>query len=197
MYDDLIRVKSEISEEGGQKEAGDEEGKDDKDDDDDDDEPMVRVSSAVHSNVLSACTVSVEWLVSFANKHAAWNMCTADVVEEVVRPATLKEQCRYLDLDLCREQRGPADVFISHSWANTFGLLVTAAKHHAKPGRRLWIDIFAINQHRPAADLGAMKHVIGSCEEGIAMVIDTLVIRHDGYLSPKNPVTRIWCLFEV
>jgi len=41
-----------------------------------------------------------------------------------------------------------------------------------------------------------MKHVITSCREGIAMVIDSMVIREDGYRSPCNPLTRIWCLFE-
>jgi len=141
---DLVRVKSECSSFDCS--------------DVDEDEPLTRVSTVSHSESLSRCTVSVEFLVAFANEHDVWKRVTADVVDEVIRSMTKEKQCRFLDLEGLKEERGPADVFISHSWANTFGLLVTAAQYHSRKGRRLWIDIFAINQHTPAADLKAMKH---------------------------------------
>jgi len=41
-----------------------------------------------------------------------------------------------------------------------------------------------------------MKRVIQGCPQGMIMIVDTDAIRTAGFLSPVNPMTRIWCLFE-
>jgi hypothetical protein len=42
---------------------------------------------------------------------------------------------------------GAADCFVSHCWQNPFGDLVCAAADNSRPGRRIWLDVFAVNQH--------------------------------------------------
>ena len=102
--------------------------------------------------------VTVEWLVNFANSFNAWDLSTYEVVQRVIKPRTETRRCRFSDLTdaelpMCpiANQLGCVDCFLSHCWGNKFGLLVAAATHNACPGRRYWIDIFAVNQHHKTA----------------------------------------------
>ena len=181
LEDDLVRVASDLSESAPE-------------------DPVFR---RTHSARLICNTVSGQWLEAFASAHPqCLDLSTEEVVEQFVRPVTADRKCRFLDLPQAvsyhteGEALRPASVFISHSWANQFRLLLATVRRHSRRGRRFWLDIFAVNQHQPSADLDAMAEVIQGCPEGMIMVIDTLAIRKDGFQSAVNPLTRIWCLFE-
>lgn len=102
----------------------------------------------------------MEWLVgTFAEKHAQVlqaGLTTAQVVFEIIKPATEAEQCRFTDLMLHDSQQAAAVsggrefYFISHGWARPFRELVDQLKRHFDPAAQLqrsgrvleWCDVF-------------------------------------------------------
>ena len=65
----------------------------------------------------------------------------------LIKPATEDfGRCRFADLPWVQPFTGPASVFMSHCWGGRWGDLVAAACAGAEPGRKLWIDIFAVLQ---------------------------------------------------
>ena len=118
---------------------------------------------------LSDRAVDAEWLWLWCEKHDLWDKSTEDVVEEIVKPLTEHLQCRFVELasqvgsgrlgggggggGWQQDVVGPADVFVSHCWKCPFGSVVAAAADRSRPRRRVWLDIFAVNQHKPNVDL--------------------------------------------
>jgi hypothetical protein len=140
--------------------------------------------------------VSVEWLVEWTTRRGLWRTPTYEVVTSLIIPLTKAQGCRFVDVagEGLRESGGVgrAHAFISHAWASDWGDLVAAAQQFSQPGRRVWIDILAVNQHQPATDLELLKSVIASMPEGIVVVIDPA--RQDD--AGKNPFRRAWCVWE-
>jgi hypothetical protein len=89
-------------------------------------------------------------------------LSTQEVVTKIVIPATRERKSRYVDL-LPPEDVSLPTYFASHVWSAPFLDLVYALKyyidgmHENTAGVFVWIDIFAVNQHRDsgtqAADL--------------------------------------------
>ena len=78
-------------------------------------------------------------------------MSCYQVVQQIIKPQTIATRCRYVEL-IQPSEVGMVDSFLSHCWGNKFGDLVCAAGHNARPGRRYWCDIFAVNQHTEASE---------------------------------------------
>ena len=80
---------------------------------------------------------------------------------------------------------GPADAFISHNWQCPFGNLVAAAADNSRPGRKVWVDIFAVNQHATMmADLAGLSDVIRTVPEGLLLVADAQAALDNQRLNP-------------
>lgn len=85
---------------------------------------------------------------------------------------------------------GPPDYFISHAWGRPFDELCQLVIGHlalAADSTRVWLDIFAINQHHAdAKELGQFAVAIGKASATLVCL--------DG---AATPLTRIWCLHEL
>jgi hypothetical protein len=126
--------------------------------------------SVSNDKVLLNGAVRIDWLIAFTYDHNAWNWTTARVVRDIIRPATLKNRCRYSSLTSVKPYTGPPSVFMSHCWAACWGDLVLAAIHGAKKDRYVWIDIFAVRQWPGnVADLN-FREVISQCKAVIVAV---------------------------
>ena len=99
--------------------------------------------------------VPCDWLIAWTDKHDCWTWPTWKVQVDIVKPATEAAKCRYVELPEMIDAApasdgaplvGPADVFVSHCWGASWGDLVGAATDHARPSRRVWIDVFAVLQ---------------------------------------------------
>ena len=114
--------------------------------------------------------VDVGWLLAWTELHQLWDMKTEDVVYRVIKPLTEHLRCRFVELAsqigpsapatllAASQQPGPtgeavpsmvgeAHCFVSHCWQCPFGDVVAAAVDNSRPGRRVWVDVFAVNQH--------------------------------------------------
>jgi len=173
--------------------------------------------------------ISLEALVDFTNKHDLWDKETWWVAENIIMPATLPDSAdgdgqggppkRYYEL-LPPEDVGKVDVFLSHTWGNSWGLLVAAALHFVqclsageeefritmgaglhhisqkfvkiskKRKVRVWIDVFAVMQH--ATDGKAVD--VNSLGEVVDASLVTLMVLDK---QSAAPLSRIWCLYEM
>ena len=83
-------------------------------------------------------------------------MTVKEVVELIVKPATVVEKISFIDLMSPGLYVKPT-AFVSHAFGNPFHLLVESLLSHfrdAVPSEVfVWIDVFIINQHDPGADL--------------------------------------------
>lgn len=91
--------------------------------------------------------------------------------------------------------RGPATVFISHAWDDTFAKLKEAVKRHCLEDF-VWLDTFAIAQrHSTAQDFD-----VGSIASTVRQIANTkLVVDVWGPTKGRGltPLTRSWCMYEV
>jgi len=177
--------------------------------------PAVDTAAMACSPTMSERGVDVEWLVRWTDKHSLWGVKTEDVVEQVVKPLTAHLRCRFVELASQVEEAPPsshgaaglgaaprlivgaAHCFVSHCWQCPFGDVVAAAADNSRPGRRVWLDIFAVNQHAHevmAADLDKLTHVIKDVPEGLMLVMEPAKALASDRL---NPLRRIWCVFEI
>jgi hypothetical protein len=103
-----------------------------------------------------------------------------------------------IDLDasvslLQPQETGPPQIFVSHAWSNSWGLLVLGLQAYAEfynvSAKKLtcWIDIFVINQHNYMQELQQLDTVIEVCRNFI-QIIDS---------ESALPLGRVWCLYEV
>ena len=92
--------------------------------------------------------VTVEWLLLFTQTHNCWDWPTSRVNAEIIKPATVNQRCRYVELDHMKSQQipGKADIFVSHTWGAKWGTLVAAVVDTCPPSARIWCDIFAVRQ---------------------------------------------------
>ena len=126
--------------------------------------------------------MSYKWLLSFVDDNNLKGLSTQDVVTQIVIPATKEKKSRYVDLIPESDVSLPTffasykNVFIyklilsSHVWSAPFLDLIDSLKEYIgkKPKEDVfvWIDIFAVNQHRDSGCQGtdlqglsvALKH---------------------------------------
>ena len=117
---------------------------------------------------------------------------TEAVVAQLILPATEK-------LGRCSVARaapsafGPPHAFVSHAFRNPFSLLLAALREYFRAAVAsevfVWLDVFAINQHAPGADLHdgeTLAFTIASAR-AVLVVLDKRTV----------PLSRLWCLFEI
>lgn len=159
-----------------------------------------RLQSSLASRSLDDCAVSLSWLLEFADT-VPDGKSTAEVVSQIIRPATAKLRCRYVDL--IKDQKrsvGHVQWYVSHRWGAEFksSLVQQLSRHHQRQAASsgsaagsddddvyVWIDIFAVNQHQAPPDLGQLLSVLQAAR-------GTLLVLEDG----GAPLTRLWCLWE-
>jgi hypothetical protein len=151
---------------------------------------------AAAAGVIAACGVSLAFLTDFAARRVAplgAGATTRDVVNLVVKPATGPGLAtRYADL-LPREQVGSPAAFVSHAFDNRFSLLLDALTAHfaGDDAARVyvWLDIFAVNQHNPGADLygGDVLQLTLAGAHTTCAVLD----------AQGCTLSRLWCLYEL
>ena len=73
-------------------------------------------------------------------------LTTAQVVAQIVKPATASTRCRYVELPEMRLNIGDPHGFVSHTWSALFADLVAAIAHVFKEDQYVWVDIFAVRQ---------------------------------------------------
>ena len=154
--------------------------------------------------------VTVEWLLLFTQTHNCWDWPTWKVNAEIIKPATVVQRCRYVELDHMKSQHipGKADIFVSHTWGAKWGTLVAAVVDAVPPSARIWCDLFAVRQWPGSSyDLnfrGVIKRVSGVlvASEAVPLDFDLRAVIVEGKLPAedirkKMPFFRIWCLVEL
>jgi hypothetical protein len=118
-------------------------------------------------------------------------LTTKQVVEWIIKPSTADLGVRYADLLACEQEVGPPQYFVSHTWSRPFKETVGMVLSHlssASDATRVWVDLFAINQHSPGggtSELGQLAVTINNTEATLVCLDQDAV-----------PLTRIWCLHE-
>ncbi|CAB9530519.1 expressed unknown protein [Seminavis robusta] len=132
------------------------------------------------------------------------NLSLYDLVDHLVKPLTVKNQCSYVELVASEPQK--PKWFVSHAWSGTFIELVDCLDRHARdrgmdvddPSTTYWVCAFANNQHRLDGELpGDSSHEnylqtipfyrAINLADGTVSIVDTKATCY----------TRIWCVFEV
>jgi hypothetical protein len=157
--------------------------------------PLEPAASALER--VASCAVSLAFLTDFYTRCVAplesedEPLSTKDVVERLVKPATQAACCKFASL-VPGAVRPPA-AFASHAFGNPFRLLVSALEEHFMNAVAadvfIWVDIFAINQHTPSADLHGGRALARTIE----LVSETLVVLD----RAAYPLSRLWCLYEM
>ena len=102
------------------------------------------------------CAVSWSWLLQFSTDRQTdlRGKTTQEVVSKIIIPETIKKQIRYVDLISSPHVAKPT-YFVSHYWGYRFLDLIESLKSYFsgvsdndRANIYLWIDIFAVNQHR-------------------------------------------------
>ncbi len=168
----------------------------------------IRRSKTAEGSIFRGVKVAV--LKSFAATLRSMgldeNITTKEVVEQVIKPATLAKKCRYCDLIRCNgklQSIGRAQAFISHCWGGLFKDLVASIVYTlGNDDAYVWIDIFAVLQHESpeqAADLN-FEPVICACK-GVVLCVPHLqsIADWDASIADKLkcPFYRVWCLVEL
>lgn len=108
-------------------------------------------------------------------------------------PATKLRCCAFAALVPRAVRVGRPTAFASHAFDDGFALFVAALREKyvdAMPSEvYVWIDIFAINQHNPSAELysGRVLALTIKRTAAVLLVLHQLAV----------PLTRLWCLFEL
>lgn len=93
------------------------------------------------------------------------------------------------------EYRGPATVFVSHAWDDTFTKLCLAVQRNCLEDY-VWLDMFAIAQQQSSAqttDIDSMADTVRKIAN-TKLVVDVWGPQKGMGMSP---LTRSWCMFEV
>ena len=152
--------------------------------------------------------VRVGWLKGFVSSQIRNGMTTREVVDEIIRPATRGQRCRYVAL-MGTGDVGVAQTFVSHTWNASFRDLVGSILHVLPEDAFVWCDIFAIAQHEPAdpADL-AFAPVVTACSSlllvgqhvpSISQMTDEKVFLKEVPAQAKLECSffRVWVLVEL
>jgi hypothetical protein len=155
------------------------------------------VTAASHGlERVAATAVSLAFLCDFYQRCVAplpggEALTTKQVVERVIMPATASTKRSFASLVPGAVHRPTA--FASHAFGNAFSLLVAALRAHFADAVAtevfVWVDVFAINQHDPGADL----HGGRALKRTIELSAETLVVLD----RTAFPLTRLWCLYEM
>lgn len=119
-------------------------------------------------------------------------MTTDAVVTQLIIPAT-ETLGRCSVARVAPSAFGPPHAFVSHAFRNPLSLLLAALREYFRDAVAsevfLWLDIFAINQHAPGADLhdGETLALTIASARAVLVVLD----KHTA------PLSRLWCLFEI
>lgn len=160
------------------------------------------VLQATHTGAGSAatCAVSLAFLLDFHDACVAplqdrTQLSTQQVVTDIIKPYTLDRRCRFAQVVPAAVAPPTAQltVFVSHAFGNPFSLLVATLREHFANAVAtevfVWVDVFAINQHDPSADL--LDGLVLS--RTIELAAHTLVVLDRAAL----PMSRLWCLYEI
>lgn len=119
-------------------------------------------------------------------------LTTADVILEIILPATQDTQSSYAAL-LPPKQTGRASAFVSHAWSYHFVDLVDAIAAANLTGAFFWLDITVLNQH--AENKNDSQWLRTTFTDRVSSIGRTLLV-----LAPwRAPIalSRAWCLLEV
>uniref|UniRef100_A0A7S2QU83 NACHT domain-containing protein n=1 Tax=Chlamydomonas chlamydogama TaxID=225041 RepID=A0A7S2QU83_9CHLO len=150
-------------------------------------------TSGVKRTSAAECGVSLAFLLKVAPLIPD-DWTTAQVVTQLVLPATTAYKCRFVEIPclIPPECVAPPTFFISHKWGGQFSHLVKILREHlsgALPGQVfLWLDIFAVNQHPGAEQADDLRNL----KAAIQIASGTLVILD----KEGGPLRRVWCLYE-
>lgn len=179
---------------------------------------------------IHARAVSLSALLRFTGEHARvlvdgvsrniMDLTTSEVVSNVILPTCRSRGVmRYAELiaqDYGRDQVGLVTVFVSHVWANKWGLLVKmlSSAFDVKRCQALnvyfWIDVFAICQTQHCIEKGVLKvsdepKFLEANEEDVRLfeTPHAYAVRTFGAMdsdsmtnTTSNICHRAWCLFE-
>ena len=146
---------------------------------------------------LANCAVSLAFLQQFYDAVVAplpggAAMTTEAVVLRLVMPATAAlGRCSVAHA--CPSAFGAPRAFVSHAFRNPLSLVIAALRDHFRDAVasdvHVWLDIFAINQHAPGADLhdGDTLACTIAAAQAVLVVLD----------AHAMPLSRLWCLFEI
>jgi hypothetical protein len=146
---------------------------------------------------VAATAVSLEFLRDFyvrcvAPLSGGDALTTKQVVEQLIIPGTAARGARSF-ASLVPGAVSRPTAFASHAFGNPFSLLVAALSAHFSDAISsevyVWVDVFAINQHDPGADLHGGRALARTIE----LAAETLVVLDRGAL----PLARLWCLYEM
>ena len=132
---------------------------------------------------------------SFRERHAGEPLTTADVCNEIVKPATASRRCEWIKLPTTSAAEiGQATHFVSHAWKYDFEELVSALEAARLPSScRLWVDCLVVNQH--VNNDAGFEWWSSTFRTTLSRIGSTLLV-----LAPWDAPTalaRVWCLFTL
>ena len=168
----------------------------------------------LHGFLCFSYGVTLGFLKAFAHQHGCAAMPTRDVVRDIVKPLTRATRSRFAELADVASSGGVAvsTVFVSHSWAAPFGMLLAALRKALcdDDGVAVWCDLFAVRQWGGnEADLGFEPIVRGTnALILVAVHLDSVASMEDLHVwgrfkrVPEDALAlcaffRIWCLVEL
>ena len=168
-----------------------------------------------HSQRLRGFGVRADWLVAFTVAHDCWDWPTWRVQRDIIKPRCMHDRCRYAQLPEVNNYLGDATVFVSHSWAATWGDTVLAAVHGGALSRFVWLDVFSVRQfpgnemdldfRGVVAGCSAVLIAVPTTRDSLSRVLMRRVEERDAYLASadgqktKKEVAfyRLWCIVEI
>jgi hypothetical protein len=170
------------------------------------------VTGASGDDNVAFRAVTLDFLIKFTCEHDLWHTPTHQVVTDIIIPTMTEHGGGPYTSILSPEDVGQATIFISHAWANSFGLAVAAVrkyvgdqyarqhqyskKHKHKGGDEetpvfIWMDVFAVTQQQGEDQI----HDLSQLEPTIADEnCRTLVVLDE---EGGIPLKRCWCIFEI
>ncbi|GLI64287.1 hypothetical protein VaNZ11_007468 [Volvox africanus] len=180
---------------------------------------------------METAAVSLAWLQQFVNNHglSGKKMASAGIVKEIILPATAERQCSYTDMMLAGPDDPRAHVsqgrpfyYVSHTWSRPLVETIQMLTHHFQEQRRwrrgedgkplpplddkttfLWIDIFAVDQHKVITgqgdgdgeangNYGSPLPLVGELRQVVQKSTCALMVLD----AEGSILSRFWCLYE-
>ncbi|GIL76893.1 hypothetical protein Vretifemale_6433, partial [Volvox reticuliferus] len=146
---------------------------------------------------IGGLAVSLAFLIDFAERHVAPSQPTWAVVDQLIKPHTLQDTIRYVDLPHVYQHTLPPGrsdyYFVSHAWGRPFWEMVGLCAHYLRGAvaadSYVWCDIFIINQHPGQQQADDLQQLRLAVRDAAAVLVCTD--------AAGAPFERIWCLFEM
>ena len=93
--------------------------------------------------------VCVRWLLMLLGllpRAVRRTITTGQLVARLIKPATARRRCHFVELPAMRGHVGAPRAFVSHTWSARFADLVAAIAHAVGEDAYVWLDIFAVRQ---------------------------------------------------